>query len=200
MGCGSVGQHGSAAAAFPSGEGGRAQRGRMRSFPLARLWSQSGTSVRNAFPFGEGGRAQRGRMKSFPLARLWSQSGTSVRNAFPSGEGGRAQRGRMRSFPPCGLARFHGVARICRFHRGMRCIPPGNSRFFFFLLIDPLCCAGLPPGPAQGLTPPLHPRKELRPLTRFRFALHAACLICGNAGGARCGCRQTAPAARISPG
>ena len=31
------------------------------------------------------------------------------------------------------------------------------------------CCAGLPPGPAQGLSPPLHPRKELRPLTRFRW-------------------------------
>ena len=29
--------------------------------------------------------------------------------------------------------------------------------------------AGLPPRPAQGLTPPLHPRKGHRPLTRFRW-------------------------------
>ena len=31
------------------------------------------------------------------------------------------------------------------------------------------CCAGLPPGPAQGLSPPLHPRKGFHPLTRFRW-------------------------------
>ena len=31
--------------------------------------------------------------------------------------------------------------------------------------------AGLPPRPAQGLTPPLHPRKGFHPLTRFRFAI-----------------------------
>ena len=32
--------------------------------------------------------------------------------------------------------------------------------------------AGLPPGPAQGLTPPLHPRKGFHPLTRFRWRVH----------------------------
>ena len=151
-------------------------------------------------PPGKVAERQRGRMRSFPPR---GSGASRVRwCAMPSSPGKVAerQRGRMRSFPPCGLARFHGVDSICRFHRGMRCIPPGNSRFFFFLLIDPLCYAGLPPGPAQGLTPPLHPRKGFHPLTRFRFALHAACLICGNAGGGRCGCRQTAPAARKSPG
>ena len=38
---------------------------------------------------------------------------------------------------------------------------------FFFVFGEG---AGLPPRPAQGLTPPLHPRKGHRPLTLFRFA------------------------------
>ena len=55
------------------------------------------------------------------------------------------------------------------------------------------CCAGLPPGPAQGLSPPLHPRKGHRPLTRFRwrdsmeltnlpFPLRTAPQLLGNSG------------------
>ena len=40
--------------------------------------------------------------------------------------------------------------------------PLGNSLGF-------MGDAGLPPRPAQGLTPPLHPRKGHRPLTRFRW-------------------------------
>ena len=53
------------------------------------------------------------------------------------------------------------IADCCAAARKLAC--------FLSLFIVPMCCAGLPPGPAQGLSPPLHPRKEFHPLTRFRW-------------------------------
>ena len=124
--------------------------------------------------------------------------------AFPLGEGGRAQRGRMRSFPwrtanPAGWGRSFGAVRTCRFQRGrtssparkLWCLPLGlrepavpiagccaaarELAFSFPFLM--FCCVapGLPPGPAQGLTPPLHPRKGFHPLTRFRWRDPCSC-------------------------
>ena len=63
------------------------------------------------------------------------------------------------------FVRFLGTMRSCRFHRRMLRILPGNSGFG-----GETGDAGLPPRPAQGLTPPLHPRKGFHPLTHFRFA------------------------------
>ena len=56
---------------------------------------------------------------------------------------------------------------------GLRNLPfPTRANFVacsetLLVLGETLGCRDIP---AQGLTPPLHPRKELRPLTRFRFA------------------------------
>ena len=50
----------------------------------------------------------------------------------------------------------------------MKGIPPGNSVFFCFYLLF-LLRLGCRDIPAQGLTPPLHPRKGHRPLTLFRW-------------------------------
>ena len=127
--------------------------------------------------------------------RKWRRVGES---AFPFGAGGRAQRGRMRSSPwrtanPAGWGRSFGAVRTCRFQRGrtssparkLWCLPLGlrepavpiagccaaarELAFSFPFLM--FCCVapGLPPEPAQGLTPPLHPRKGFHPLTLFRW-------------------------------
>ena len=61
------------------------------------------------------------------------------------------------------------VARTCRFQRG-RTSSPARKLWFFLSIFLVLCAApGLPPRPAQGLTPPLHLRKGFHPLTRFRW-------------------------------
>ena len=145
-----------------------------------------------AFPFGEGGRAQRGRMRSFSHPPAWPggsghcdaaaricrfQRGrpAAEHEAFPFGEGGRAQRGRMRSFSrrpawPGGSGRCDAAVRPCRFQRGRTSSPARQLSFSFHVLKDCCVAPGLPPGPAQGLTPPLHPRKGHRPLTLSTLA------------------------------
>ena len=85
-----------AAEAFPSGEGGRAQQGRMRSLPLWGAWPGGA-----AFPCSA-------RNQPFPSRKDCSAT------ASPSGEGGRAQRGRMRSLPLWGrMAWWRGVPMQC---------------------------------------------------------------------------------------
>ena len=96
--------------------------------------------------------------------------------AFPPGEGGRAQRGRMRFVP------FPAIA----YPAGWGAIPWGCANLSFptranFVACSEtlaFCCSfmlcfsvapGLPPRPAQGLTPPLHLRKGFHPLTLFRW-------------------------------
>ena len=91
-------------------------------------------------------------MEPSPVGKV---AGRSKRTAlaFPFGEG-VARRRRMRSIP-CGLARPAVSGRDA-----------GHpARKLACLCGD----AGLPPGPAQGLTPPLHPRKGFHPLTLFRW-------------------------------
>ena len=77
---------------------------------------------------------------------------------------------RVRKEPPTVCQRLLlfgslGLVRLCRFHRRMLRILPGNSVFR-----GNGRDAGLPPRPAQGLTPPLHPRKGHRPLTLSTLA------------------------------
>ena len=91
------------------------------------------------------------------------------------------------------LVSSFGAARTCRFQRGRTSSPARKLRLLPLGLREPAvpiagCCAaarelafsfpfllflsaapGLPPRPAQGLTPPLHPRKGFHPLTRFRW-------------------------------
>ena len=63
----------------------------------------------------------------------------------------------------------------CCLHCGLLCSrseAPFLFDFIFSCLNDLFVAPGLPPRPAQGLTPPLHPRKEHRPLTRLRWRDH----------------------------
>ena len=193
-------------AAFPFGEGGRVQRGRMRSSPWRTAnpagWGRSFAVARTC-------RFQRGRTSSparklrlLPLGlrepavsnagglrRLLGNSGVFLwccaNLPFPT----RADCVACSETPAASLR----AVRTCRFQRGrtssparkLWCLPLGlrepavpiagccaaarELAFSFPFLM--FCCVapGLPPGPAQGLTPPLHPRKGFHPLTRFRW-------------------------------
>ena len=218
-------------AAFPFGEGGRAQRGRMRSSPWRTAnpagWGRSFGAVRTC-------RFQRGRTSS--PARKLRLLPLGLREPAVSNAGGlRRLLGNSGVFPwGCANLPFPtradcvacsetpaaslGVARTCRFQRGrtssparkLWCLPLvlcepvvsnagglrrllgnsgvfpwgcanlsfplqtaaqllGNSLFAFPFLLSLCVAPGLPPRPAQGLTPPLHLRKGFHPLTRFRW-------------------------------
>ena len=194
-------------AAFPFGEGGRAQRGRMRSSPWRTAnpagWGRSFAVARTC-------RFQRGRTSSparklrlLPLGlrepavsnagglrRLLGNSGVFLwccaNLPFPT----RADCVACSETPAASLR----AVRTCRFQRGRTSSPARKLRrlplklresavsiadagirsetlvFLFPFLLVVLCVApGLPPRPAQGLTPPLHPRKGFHPLTLFRW-------------------------------
>ena len=161
----------------PLGEGGRAQRGRMRSCPV-RFRNLVGTPARFC-RVDSICRFQRGRPSAparklwllfvpffVPLCCAWAAAQTCAgANAAPAPAQGASP------LDPFSLARSRGDDSICRFQRG-RPSAPARKLWLLFVpfLLFPCAAPGLPPRPAQGLTPPLHPRKGFRPLTRSTLA------------------------------
>ena len=152
------------AQAFPSGEGGRAQRGRMRS-PRRRLRELPTPMPRRTIP------------PILPLRGRWPSTARSD-EVVPSAAFGFC---RVRfTIPWIRLTR--------RFHRGMRSIPPGNSLGFkgdAGLPRHPRAGAIAAPAPAQGVSP-LDPF----PLARF---LGVVFPVSPGGGGRRTAAADTSP-------
>ena len=160
--------------AFPFGEGGRAQRGRMRSFSHPPAWpGGSGRCDAAARPcrFRCGRTSSPARKLSFSFPVL---KDCCAAPGLPPGpaQGLTPPLHPRKGFHPLTHFRWRDYVELregavsiagC----GAACSETLASfrSFFLFFSVAP----GLPPGPAQGLTPPLHPRKGHRPLTRFRW-------------------------------
>ena len=153
--------------AFPLGEGGRAQRGRMRSSPWRTAnpagWGRSFGAVRTC-------RFQRGRTSS-PARKLWCLP-LGLREPAVSNAGGlRRLLGNSGVFPwGCANLSFplQAAAQLL-----------GNSLFAFLFLLSLCVAPGLPrhpcaganaaPAPAQGVSP-LDPFPLARSLALVEFA------------------------------
>ena len=148
--------------AFPYGEGGRAQRGRMRSFPgkrrIVRLSLARFPEVALIFRFQRGRTSSPARKLCFFLSFLLCccvapglpRHPCAGANAAPAPAQGASP---LDPFP---LARSRGVERTCRFHRGMRGIPPGNSLGLIgcaWAAAQTCAGANAAPAPAQGVSP-----------------------------------------------